>query len=196
MFKSFVLSSCMFMFGCYSSFITEGEADASIDSHADTEADTILDSSVEDTSTDTVFDVDVLDSPDLVPDSPPDTSEPLPCQPAPGGECNIIEQCECPEGHWCKWVLDFSTCRFFERCVASDPGHIAPGHDCSPLGSEYRCVPGSYCDYTICVEWCRNDLDCTVSGSTCSESSDMYFPEGSGDCSLLPVSFPYMFCSR
>jgi hypothetical protein len=94
------------------------------------------------------------------------------------GECNIVEQCGCPEDHWCTWTWDFDLCDFWETCMGMDviePGALEVGEVCVFPGpyTVDECKPGSICMGTVsipdplCSELCTSDSDCSLPGSAC-----------------------------
>lgn len=164
--KIVTITFIVLLTGCDSEGI-KGTTDTSTDSAPDPDA-------VSDTRLDTFH--------ELTPGCPSITAE-------HGGYCNIVEQCGCPEGSWCDWYIDSSTCYAYETCVTGSRGSLEPGQECM---ADRECPAGMMC-VDVCIEWCATDDDCSSSGSECripwsySLLSDV--------CEETMRRYPYDLCS-
>jgi len=128
------------------------------------------------------------------------------CTPgSPAGACSVIDQCGCREGLRCVWYLDDVTCRLFEGCGDTD-GVLEVGSECGagspvlpvlnwPCRPEASCLTSDGTTYT-CHEWCRDDGDCSVSGSSCTVPLDATYHEPAASCPGVPLTAPYRLCSQ
>lgn len=133
------------------------------------------------------------------PDPPRDiTWDPYTDVPPDGmvGRCNVIEQTGCPPGAWCSWAVDVTYCHWYEECTFRTAGTLGPGDLCAGVSTDW-CEPGTECQTDrshvyVCQEWCRDDLDCSLSGTSCTAPLSGIWTLG--PCTGASFVFPYGLC--
>ncbi len=125
-----------------------------------------------------------LDEPpfELVTDPVPDRIEEeivRPCEPLMGGDCGLVDNCNCGAGMACRVQVDY-LCNLYEACVP-DRGTLPTDAACSGDTSldEDPCLPGNIClrsggpsDY-FCFKWCTVNGDCP-SNHECTGSVEFW----------------------
>ena len=115
------------------------------------------------------------------------------CGDIQSGECNVVTQNGCASGEWCTWFPSSERCEPVEQCTSIEPGTNDVGEACT---AEDRCRPGAACNppgvaiSDVCLEWCRDDEDCSQEGAECSIEATFEIP----GCSE-PANLPHRLCT-
>lgn len=114
-------------------------------------------------------------------------------------ECDIVRQTGCIEGSWCAMAMSESSCTHHTICVTRTPGTLSAGEECM-MGSSILCMPGTECGpigsestERTCLEWCREDSDCSLTGSNCEPVAPII--PYRGPCAGIEVTWPVDMCN-